>query len=132
MNNNYQGGSVSRLLIQLEFDKKIFINGVLIRFYSPLTISKLVRILPIENKVHYNSDNFIYIETNLIVGSEKSRLTFSKGDIAFLPANNSICIFLKDVKYTSMNLIGKITDIEKLNEVAKKVDSLIIKLDKII
>ncbi len=132
MNNNYQGGSVSRLPIQLEFDKKIFINGVLIRFYSPLTISKLVRILPIENKVHYNSDNFIYIETNLIVGSEKSRLTFSKGDIAFLPANNSICIFLKDVKYTSMNLIGKITDIEKLNEVAKKVDSLIIKLDKII
>lgn len=132
MNNNYQDGSVSRLPIQLEFDKKILINGVLIRFYSPLTISKLVRILPIENKVHYNSDNFIYIETNLIVGSEKARLTFSKGDIAFLPANNSICIFLKDVKHASMNLIGKIMDIEKLNEVTKKVDSLIIKLDKII
>lgn len=129
MSSDNHAWSVSRIPIQLEFDKNFVINGEIIRFYAPITISKLLKIMPIQNKVHQNIDRFVYIETSLIVGSEKPRSNFLKGDIAFLPANNSVCVFLKDVKYSSMILIGKITDKEKLDGVLKT-DSLRISLVK--
>ncbi len=130
LNESNQFGSISRIPIILEFDKTLSIDGEIIRFYAPITTSKLLKILPVQNKVHHNSDNFIYIETKLILGNEKSRSNFFKGDIAFLPVNNSICIFLKDFKYPFMNLIGKIIDIDGLHNI-KTVNYLTIKVKSI-
>ena len=47
--------------------------------------------------------------TKLKIGVEKQRLEFSKGDVAVLAANGSICIFLANVKSERpLNPVGKI------------------------
>ena len=54
-------------------------------------------------------DSMVYAPIGIKAGFEKPKSEFNKGDIAFFPTNDSICIFLKNTKIKSrMTLIGKI------------------------
>jgi uncharacterized protein len=49
--------------------------------------------------------------TDIKIGVEKQRLEFSRGDVAFLAANGSICIFLANVKsQRPLNPVGKVEE----------------------
>ena len=53
----------------------------------------------------------ITLMTKIKTGVEKQRMEFSKGDVAFLAATGSICIFLKNVKSERpLNPVGKVED----------------------
>jgi hypothetical protein len=108
--------SVSRIDIKGTIEKKQILTGQLIRHLAPLTLSQLLRFLPLHGTVHYYVDVFCYIQTQINIGQEKPRKNFSKGDITFMTSNGSLCFFLKDANVSySMNLIGKITSpIEEL------------------
>lgn len=62
----------------------------------------------------------VYAPIGIKAGFEKPKSEFDKGDIAFYPTNNSICIFLKNTKIKSrMTLIGKIINgLESLNNLS--------------
>jgi hypothetical protein len=122
--------SVSRIDVKVIIKNKETLHGQLIRHLAPLTISEMLRSMPLHGAVHYNLDTFCYIQTHLNIGQEKSRKKFSKGDITLMTSNGAICFFLKDatVEY-SMNYIGKvISNIEKLVSL-KSVDELTITAD---
>jgi hypothetical protein len=85
------------------------VEGELVRTYAPITISNLVRMLPIRSRVYKLPDR-AYFQIGLEMDVEKPREQVARGDIAFWPQASAITLFLKDSKLTQpVSLIGKVT-----------------------
>jgi uncharacterized protein len=111
--------SVSRIPILLSINNVIDIEGELVRHLSPLTIKKILSCLPISQLIINFQNKYIQINIELNIGIEKPKNIFKKGDIAFSPISNSICIFLNDYYHNNqLNHIGfvKNDDLEKLKK----------------
>jgi hypothetical protein len=67
----------------------------------------MLKQLPIQNIAHKIADNAVYIGTGLLLGPEKQRTFFSRGDIGFMTSNSSLSFFVKDSIGIAMNPIGK-------------------------
>jgi hypothetical protein len=63
-----------------------------------VTVASLIDEFPVSARVMIYPGAMITLLTKIKVGVEKQRKEFSKGDVAFLAANGSICIFLANVK----------------------------------
>ena len=100
--------SVSRIPVEINIDKKGIIKAQLIRHLAPLTISEILKNLPLRGNVYLHTDRFYYLRTNLVLGAEKQKKIFNRGDIAYLPSNGAICFFVAETETGLMNYIGKI------------------------
>ncbi len=111
--------SVSKIKLILEIRGKAKLNCELKRHLSPRTVGIISRSLPLEGNGHLMASDVAYFETPIESGIDRPRKEFKKGDIAFLPANGSICFFSDDVVSTkTMTPIGKITsDPQILHEI---------------
>jgi len=111
-------GVISKIDIILEVNGNERIKCRLKRHLSPITVGLITRMLPLEGNVHQIGRSIIYFETGINSGIERKRVDFKKGDIAFLPAEGSICFYIDDVSDGKpMTIIGKIIDgIDKLSE----------------
>jgi hypothetical protein len=111
--------SVSRIPISITINNVINIEGELIRHLSPLTIKRILGRLPITNLINNYQNKFIQIKMELDMGIEKPQKKVNKGDIAFSPISNSICIFLNNyIHNQQLNLLGYIKE-EGINELVK-------------
>ena len=110
-------GTVSKIDVILEVNGRERIKCQLKRHLSPMTVGLITRMLPLEGNVHQMGRSIIYFETGINSGIERKRTDFKKGDIAFLPAEGSICFYMDDISDGKpMTIIGKIIeDIEKLS-----------------
>ena len=111
--------SVSKIKVILEIRGKAKLNCELKRHLSPRTVGIISRSLPLEGNAHLLTSNIAYFETSINSGIDRPRKEFKKGDIAFLPANGSICFFSNDVSSSkTMTPIGKIlSDVSLLHEI---------------
>jgi uncharacterized protein len=101
------------------------LKGNLYKHLSPVTLTKIVREVPLVGRVNFYEKDFAYILTNVVSGEEKSRKEFSRGQIAFMPSGSSICFFLKDMRsYKPMNLLGEVTEGMEILESLKRGDSI--------
>jgi hypothetical protein len=83
----------------------------LYRHLAPVTVTALLDEFPLAARAMVYSGAMVTLLTTLKIGVEKQRLEFSKGDVAFLAANGSICIFLANVKSERpLNPVGKIEE----------------------
>ncbi len=81
----------------------------LYKHLAPVTVSAILRELPINARATIYPRAMICLLTPIKCGVEKQRFEFAKGDVAFLPANGSLCFFLANAKSQSpLNPIGKI------------------------
>jgi len=113
----------------MEVQNKGYVIFDIFKHLSPLTISTLLNNLPIKARVNRYKDSFIFILTDIVAGSEKAKLEFNKGDIAFLTYNGSICIFLKDIKLDRpMNPLGRVSEGLNIVENLNSGDSVTLKL----
>jgi hypothetical protein len=97
----------------------IKIEGELIRYLSPLTVKRIVNNLPLSQLINNFQNKFLYVKLDLDIGLEKPLNKFKKGDIAFSPISNSICIFIEDYHHIQQfNLIGSIKN-ESLHGLSK-------------
>ena len=88
------------------------------RHLSPITVGLIMRMLPLNGNAHQMGKSIVYFETSINSGIERKKIDFKKGDMAFLPAEGSICIYINDVSDGKpMTVIGKINETDKLNEV---------------
>jgi hypothetical protein len=78
----------------------------MIRHLSPLSVGAILKGLPLRDRVHKLADKLVYMETGIIIGAEKQKTQFRRGDLAFMTSNGSICIFIKDSVVMPMNPIG--------------------------
>ncbi len=104
-----ESGSVSKIKLILEIRDKEKLHCELKRHLSPRTVGIIIRALPLEGNAHFLGKNIVYLETSIESGLDRPRREFKKGDIAFMPANGSLCFFLdnKD-EVKTMTPIGKI------------------------
>lgn len=111
--------SVSKIKVILEIRGKAKLNCELKRHLSPRTVGIISRSLPLEGNAHLITANISYFETSIDSGIDRPRKEFKKGDIAFLPANGSICFFSADVSSAkTMTPIGKIlSDVTELHNI---------------
>jgi hypothetical protein len=85
------------------------IPAELVRHLSPLTIRKMINSIPISGILHKFGDTFIYFQTGIKIGPEKSVSHFKRGDIAFSAQSSLFCIFLKDCTTAQkFNLVGRL------------------------
>ena len=119
--------SISRLKIAIEIQDKGSASAELVRYLAPLTIGTILKGLPMQDRVHKYVDQFVYIETGLMIGPEKQKTQFHRGDIAFLTSNSSICVFVQDAKVQPMNSLGKITSNVEIIESSRTGDVMIVK-----
>ena len=122
--------SVSKIKVILEIRGKAKLNCELKRHLSPRTVGIISRSLPLEGNAHLLTSNIAYFETSIDSGTDRPRKEFKKGDIAFLPANGSICFFSQDVTSSkTMTPIGKIlSDVTSLHNI-KSGDVLVLYAD---
>ncbi|MFQ5572868.1 MAG: cyclophilin-like fold protein [Nitrosopumilaceae archaeon] len=111
--------SISKIKLILEIRGKSKITCDLKRHLSPKTVGMISRSLPLEGNAHLLGKSIAYFETPIDSGIERVRNTFKKGDVAFLPAEGSICFFIADSEPgKKMTPLGKITsNIDALKEV---------------
>ena len=121
--------SVSRIHVLLEAGGKGKILLELVRHLSPLTFSNITKTMPISGRLHFMDHKLGYIETGVIVGAEKQKSTFKRGDLGFMVSNSSICIVLQDTKGISMNHIGHCVEDPLLLESIKSGEIIFIKRD---
>ena len=111
-------GTVSRFDIVLKINGGENIPCQLKRHLSPITVGLIMRTLPLSGNAHQMGKSVVYFETNLNSGIERKKTDFRRGDIAFLPAEGSVCFYIDDVyNGKTMTPIGRIDEIEKLNVV---------------
>jgi uncharacterized protein len=122
--------SVSKIKLILEIRGKTKLNCELKRHLSPRTVGIIFRSLPLEGNGHQLTNNITYFETLIESGIDRPRKEFKKGDIAFLPANGSICFFSEDtISSKIMTPIGKITSETKILQDIKPGDVLMFYAD---
>ncbi len=102
--------SVSRIPIIMEVVGNGIVKCELVRHLSPLTVSTILRSIPISGRIHYLGTNLVYFETGLDMGAEKQRTIFNKGDIGYMTSNGSLCVVLQDISGIMMNPVGRVLD----------------------
>ena len=120
-------GSVSRFKLEIEIANKGSATAEMVRHLAPLTSMAILKSLPLQDRVHRYADKFVYIETGLVVGAEKQRTQFRRGDVAFLTSNGSICIFVQDATVQLMNPIGVIAGNIEIVESSQPGDVMVVR-----
>ena len=83
----------------------------LYRHLAPVTVTAVLDELPVASRAMIYPGAMITLMTKIKIGVEKQRLEFSKGDVAFLAATGSICLFLANAKsQRPLNPIGKVEE----------------------
>ncbi len=98
--------SVSRIPLTVELVNKGNVDCEMIRHLAPVTVSKIIKSLPIQDRTHRFKDQFIYIQTGLEIGAEKPKTQFKSGDVGFMTSNGALCFFLQDSTVSPMSHVG--------------------------
>jgi hypothetical protein len=112
----------------LEISNKGVVECEIIRHLSPITTKLILNGLPLNDRIHKLQGALVYMETGLIIGAEKQRSRFRRGEMAYMTANGSVCIFVKDCpSISTMNPIGLITSNLQILESAQTGDVMILR-----
>ena len=120
-------GSVSRFRLEIQVSNKGSAFCETVRHLAPITSVTILKNLPLQDRVHRFGENFVYIETGLIIGAEKQRSRFKRGDVAFMIPNGAVCIFVKDAAVQPMNPMGIVLSGLELIEASAPGDVITIK-----
>lgn len=102
------GASVSKIELRLSVRGRGEARLSLYRHLAPVTVGTLTRSLPIESRASVQP-GMVCLFTSVRVGVEKPRLSFARGDVAFLPLSSLVCLFLREAKSERpLNPVGKV------------------------
>ena len=118
--------SVSQIPLLLEIPGKGQIKCQIFRHLSPITISAIIKRLPLSGLMHRFKTSMIYFESGLNIGAEKQKDIFKKGDLTFMVANGAICIIQENIHGIPMNVLGRLDNLDLLNSISVG-DALILK-----
>ncbi len=102
------------------FEDNVVINGTINRIYAPLVVEEIKSRLPIEGRAALVR-NEMQITLGISKGNAKPTNDVKKGDIAYVPLGDSLCIYLEDMRtYSQVNILGKIsTDEDQIGQLKK-------------
>ena len=110
--------SLSRVPVEVIVENIGKFEGELIRFYAPLTVQEIVRMLPIEGAAAL-WDYAVYFEIGISRGLEKEVKKVKPGDMLFWPPRSYVLLaFAEAMPAAQMMKIGEFKgDYSKLKEV---------------
>ncbi len=120
-------GSVSRFSLEIDVSNRGSATCELVRHLAPLTSGAILKSLPLQDRVHRYADKFAYIETGLVIGAEKQRSQFKRGEIGYLTSNGSICFIFQTGAVQPMNPLGVVTSNLELIESSRPGDVLMLR-----
>lgn len=101
-------GSVSRVACTATVKGKGSAGVSLYRHLAPLTVDAIGWALPMDSRVNLQQA-MVCMFTTIKVGVEKPRLSFEKGEVAFLASGGLICFFVGSAKSAMpLNPVGKV------------------------
>jgi hypothetical protein len=98
----------------------------MIRHLAPVTVSKIIKNLPIQDRIHKFKDQFVYIETGIEIGTEKPKTHFKSGEIGFMTSNGALCFFLQNAIVSPMSQVGILKGNAELIKSASTGDIIVI------
>ncbi len=102
------------------FEDNVVINGTINRIHAPLVVEEIKSKLPLEGRAALVR-NEMQITLGISKGNAKPTNDVKKGDIAYVPLGDSLCIYLEDMRtYSQVNILGKITtDDDQISQLKK-------------
>jgi len=100
--------SVSRIPVKFIIEGAGEAEGEFIRHLAPRTVDAIVKKLPIEGRAALWKEE-VYFEIPVKTGEEKAKPTVKKGDLAYWPMGNALCVFYGESQpYSAVNIVGRI------------------------
>ncbi len=114
--------SESAVDIEIEFDDGTVLKGVLDRVLGPLIIADIKAAAPIEGRAALMRGE-MQVTIGIKRGNRRPTNEVKKGDIAYMPLGDNLCIYLKDTRtFSPVNILGKVTSddvLEKLDRIRR-------------
>ncbi|MFW9850857.1 MAG: cyclophilin-like fold protein [Candidatus Thorarchaeota archaeon] len=111
--------SESEILVEFVFEKDFIVKAIFDRVKGPLIIEDIKVKLPHDSKAA-----FLRGEMKILLGISKGNLkpvkSVKRGDIAYMPLGDSLCIYVQDMNtFSPVNVIGHISsDDETLDKIS--------------
>jgi len=100
--------SVSRIPVTFTIENVGQAEGELIRHLAPRTVDAIVKKLPLEGRAALWKEE-VYFDIPVTMGEEKAKPSVKKGDLAYWPMGNALCIFYGESQpYSPVNIVGQI------------------------
>lgn len=112
----------SETKINIEFEDGVQLTMIIDRVLAPLIVEEIISRLPFEGKTA-----FLRGEMKIILGLNKGNVkptkTVKKGDVAYMPLGDSLCIYAQDMStFSQVNIIGHLlSDDRDIAEILSKV-----------
>jgi hypothetical protein len=106
--------------LEFAFEGDIVVEVIINRIYAPLIVEEIKSRLPLEGRAALMR-NEMQITLGISKGNAKPTNDVKKGDIAYVPLGDSLCIYLEDMHtYSQVNILGKVTsDYDQFNKLKK-------------
>ncbi|OYT67927.1 MAG: hypothetical protein B6U65_01440 [Candidatus Wolframiiraptor sp. EX4484-121] len=108
---------LSRIPIRMMFEGVGEYDGEFIRFYAPITVQQLLKLLPIEGAAA-KWDYAIYFQIDLRRGAEREVKRVKAGDILYWPPSRYLVVAYKDaIPPAQMVKVGELRgDLSRLED----------------
>ena len=121
--------SLSRLPIKFIIESIGEAEGELIRHLAPRTIDAISKKIPMEGRAALWKEE-VYFEIPVKMGEEKPKPKVEKGDIAYWPMGNALCVFFgASQPYSQVSIVGRV--VHNLELFAHVKSGAAIKLERI-
>ncbi|MFW9847152.1 MAG: cyclophilin-like fold protein [Candidatus Thorarchaeota archaeon] len=100
--------SESEMPIEFRFEGDITLNAILERVMAPLIIEDIKAKLPMEGKAALMRDE-MQITLGIKKGNIKATKEVKRGDIAYMPLGDNLCIYVTDKNtFSPVTIIGRV------------------------
>lgn len=100
--------SESEMPIEFRFEGDITLNAILERVMAPLIIEDIKAKLPMEGKAALMRDE-MQITLGIRKGNIKATKEVKRGDIAYMPLGDNLCIYVTDKNtFSPVTIIGRV------------------------
>ena len=111
--------NMSAVNIEIEFDDGTVLKGVLDTVLGPLILADIKAAAPIEGRAALMRGE-MQITIGIKRGNRRPTNEVKKGDIAYMPLGDNLCIYLKDTRtFSPVNILGKVTSDDVLENLSK-------------
>ncbi len=111
----------SDIPIEIRFENDFTIHAVLDRVKAPLIVEEIKFRLPIDTRTAYIKGEMKFL-MGISKGNLKPTKAVKRGEIAYMPLGDSLCIYLQDMNtFSPVNVIGNVTSNDDLLEKVKDV-----------
>ncbi|MHA2600831.1 MAG: cyclophilin-like fold protein [Candidatus Thorarchaeota archaeon SMTZ1-83] len=109
------------LLLEFDFEGGTILHAVMERVNAPLILEEVKVKLPIEGRAALIR-NEMQITLGIGKGNVKPTKEVKRGDVAYMPLGDNLCIYLEDMTtFSQVTVLGRITSDHETLETLKSV-----------